>query len=241
MVTLCLFVWISLGLSNLGETKKDLISGLVDIVMSNDTVPEIEVPIELQDIVLGFYAEETIGDEVTADVLSYLADVYKEHDYYEKGSWAKSPVNRVSRYTPYSGELPEYETGDFIFPIKGPITSYYGYRPKFGRFHKGIDIALQYGDTVKSSLPGVVTKTGYDPAGYGNYVVVSHSGGVETLYAHLTLGIAKPGQKLSAGDAVGLGGSTGNSPGPHLHFETRYRGVALDPLSWFGKAGSLRY
>lgn len=182
--------------------------------------------------------EETYGEEepdnpvCEEDVLGYITGIYSDHDYYELGYWGRKE-SQVNTYVPYKGQLPDYELSDFRMPVNGCLTSIYGYRPKYRRYHKGIDLRLQRGDTIRCALPGVVTKTGYDPGGYGNFVVVSHSGEVETLYGHLAKGLVNPGFTVEAGDPIGIGGTTGNSTGPHLHFETRYRGVPLDPLTWF--------
>ncbi|MCH5224643.1 MAG: M23 family metallopeptidase [Muribaculaceae bacterium] len=198
---------------------------------------EAEVPNELSDIVGDYYAEAIVDDRVATDVLSYLSSIYEYHGYYETGDWGgkspRTPRGRYSRYVPYQGELPEYDYRDFMLPAEGDLTSGYGYRRRFRRFHYGIDISLGMGDTVRCVLPGVVTKIGYDPGGYGKYIIVSHAGGLETLYGHLNIDLAAPGTKLRAGEALGLGGTTGNATGPHLHFETRYLGSPVDPIPWF--------
>lgn len=195
------------------------------------------VPKDLMELVEEFYKTPK-NEHHEIDVLNYLSNVYVDHNYYESGNWAPNS-NFVSTYVPFKGELPEYQTEDFQLPVSGKLTSVYGYRPKFKRFHRGIDVSLNIGDTVKCVLPGIVTKTGYEPGGYGRYVVVSHAGGIETLYGHLLESRVLPGQKMIAGDAVGLGGTTGNATGAHLHFETRYRGIAIDPITWFDLTGRL--
>lgn len=180
---------------------------------------------------------------ITTGVLSYLSGVYSDHGYSESGNWGKSvksPGRSYMNYYTVREILPKYSPEDFIIPAEGCLTSGYGYRPRFGRFHHGIDVAINSGDTVICSLPGIVSKTGYDTGGYGRYALVSHDGGVETLYGHLQICLVSPGQKIKAGEAIGLGGSTGNATGPHLHFETRYRGVAIDPVSWFNLSEKLR-
>lgn len=196
-------------------------------VVFNDSVPA-----DLLEIV-GLYSDISQKEINTDpdDVLSFLMNAYSEHGYHESGNWSL-PVN-IKRYVLYKGELPDYEMKDFRLPILGRMTSIYGYRPKYHRFHRGVDLALNTGDTVACALPGVVTLTGYDHSGYGCFVVVSHAGDVETLYGHLQLSLVNPGQKLEAGEAVGLGGASGNATGPHLHFETRYKGFPIDPISWF--------
>lgn len=117
----------------------------------------------------------------------------------------------------------------FVLPIKGYVYSRYGYRRK--RPHRGIDIPLNTGDSVRSAFNGVVrvaegsSKTG----GYGNLVIVRHDNGLETYYGHLSKILVKENEPVRAGEVIGLGGSTGRSTGPHLHFETRYMGKAFDP------------
>jgi murein DD-endopeptidase MepM/ murein hydrolase activator NlpD len=128
----------------------------------------------------------------------------------------------------------------FRFPLpKGIITSAFGPRTdpftgKPGAFHAGIDIAAPAGTPVLAAKAGRVEATAYD-ATYGNYVIISHGSGWETLYGHLSkIGVAA-GARVSAGDAIGLVGSTGMSTGPHLHFETRRKGVAVNPEPLVGK------
>lgn len=170
-------------------------------------------------------------DSVSMNVLNFVENVYSEHAYYESGAWI--PQNSIIKYKPFTGELPDFDFKDFQLPVKGRLTSSYGYRKSFQRFHRGIDIALNLGDTIKCVLPGVVTITGFEKGGYGRYVVVTHAGGIETLYAHLSSCLVNPGYKVKAGETLGIGGTTGNATGPHLHFETRYRGTAINPASWF--------
>ena len=121
------------------------------------------------------------------------------------------------------------ESHPFVLPIKGNVYSRYGYRRK--RPHRGIDIPLTTGDSVCTAFNGVVrvsegsSKTG----GYGNLVIVRHDNGLETYYGHLSKILVHENEPVSAGEVIGLGGSTGRSTGPHLHFETRYMGKAFDP------------
>lgn len=115
---------------------------------------------------------------------------------------------------------------DFVAPYIGRKTSDFGYRRY--RHHYGVDIKLYKGEEVKSAFEGVVRIAQYD-GDYGKVVVVRHQNGLETLYAHLSKLNVKEGDKVEAGDVVGLGGNTGRSTGSHLHFEARYKGEPIDP------------
>jgi len=108
-----------------------------------------------------------------------------------------------------------------------PITSHFAYRGY--RWHYGTDLDLDTGDTIRAAFDGVVRINKWDGGGYGNYIVVRHYNGLETLYGHMSKPIAKVGEFLKAGDVIGLGGSTGRSSGPHLHYEVRYEGNPIDP------------
>lgn len=121
------------------------------------------------------------------------------------------------------------ESHPFALPIKGQVYSKYGYRRK--RPHRGIDIPLTTGAPVCAAFNGVVrvAEGSSNTGGYGNLVVIRHDNGLETYYGHLSKILVKDNEPVRAGEAIGLGGSTGRSTGPHLHFETRYKGKAFDP------------
>lgn len=117
----------------------------------------------------------------------------------------------------------------YAVPKVGRVTSGFGRRSLFGRkFHKGLDIDLETGDAVVAALGGKVRIAHYN-RGYGNFVVISHQGGLETLYGHLSELHVTEGQEIEAGTQIGLGGSTGQSTGSHLHFEIRIFGEQVDP------------
>lgn len=107
------------------------------------------------------------------------------------------------------------------------ITSNFGMRRY--RWHYGTDIRLNTGDSVRSVFDGIVRIKKYDPSGYGYYLLVRHKNGLETLYGHLSQQMVEVGDEIKAGDVIGLGGSTGRSSGPHLHFEFRYQGNPINP------------
>ena len=132
------------------------------------------------------------------------------------------------------------ETHGFCVPRKDQVTSGFKFRRR--RPHTGVDIALDRGDPVYAAFDGVVRfASGYKTGGYGNLVIIRHSNGLETYYGHLSRMNVTAGEPVRAGDLIGLGGTTGRSTGPHLHFETRYKGRAFDPERIFDfKKGTLR-
>jgi murein DD-endopeptidase MepM/ murein hydrolase activator NlpD len=111
------------------------------------------------------------------------------------------------------------------------LTSNFGAR--WGRQHKGLDIKVYIGDTIRAAFDGKVRVVRYEGRGYGKYVVIRHDNGLETYYAHMSKQLVTEDQEVRAGDPIGLGGNTGRSTGSHLHFETRLCGVALNPALLF--------
>lgn len=111
------------------------------------------------------------------------------------------------------------------------ITSDFGAR--WGRQHKGLDIKVYVGDTIRAAFDGKIRIVKYEPKGYGKYVVIRHHNGLETIYGHMSKHLVEEDQVVKAGDPIGLGGNTGRSTGSHLHFETRLCGVALNPALMF--------
>lgn len=117
-------------------------------------------------------------------------------------------------------------SGPFVFPFNGKLTSGFGWRDS--AFHRGIDVDLTRGDSVCAAFMGMVRFAGKS-GGYGNVIIIRHYNGLETVYAHLWKIKVKPGDIVNSGQLIGLGGNTGHSTGTHLHFETRFRGVAINP------------
>ena len=118
----------------------------------------------------------------------------------------------------------------FRLPHPGYVTSSYGWRRY--RMHKGTDIKVQIGDSIRTAWGGQVRIVGFDPRGYGYFVVMRHDNGLETVYGHLSRPLVDEYEKLVAGDVIGLGGNTGRSTGSHLHLEIRYLGEAIDPAKF---------
>jgi len=140
-----------------------------------------------------------------------------------------------NRYAHLATTLPDslrIDLRDFCMPTPSRvITSNFGAR--WGRQHKGLDIKVYTGDTIKAAFSGRIRIVRYEPGGYGNYVVIRHHNGLETIYGHMSKNLVKENQDVKAGEPIGLGGSTGRSTGSHLHFETRLCGIALNPALMF--------
>jgi murein DD-endopeptidase MepM/ murein hydrolase activator NlpD len=117
----------------------------------------------------------------------------------------------------------------FVWPVHGALTSGYGWR--WGRMHEGIDLAVSSGTPVVSAAAGTVIVAGW-MGGYGNLVVVDHGGGIATAYGHNTSVTVGVGQQVAQGQLIAYSGNTGHSTGPHVHFEVRVNGAAVDPLGY---------
>lgn len=113
------------------------------------------------------------------------------------------------------------------------ITDKYGYRPRRGRAHLGLDVKVRTGDTIRAAFDGKVRISRYERRGYGHYLVIRHPNGLETVYGHLSKKLVNENDIVHAGDPIGLGGNTGRSTGSHLHFETRILGNAVNPAYMF--------
>lgn len=138
-------------------------------------------------------------------------------------------------YAHKATELPDtfrIDLRNFCMPTDNRVvTSNFGRR--WGRQHKGIDVKVYIGDTIRAAFSGKVRMVRYDRNGYGKYVVIRHGNGLETIYGHMSKQIVEENQIVTAGEPIGLGGNTGRSTGSHLHFETRLCGVALNPALMF--------
>jgi len=126
-------------------------------------------------------------------------------------------------------------SGTLTLPVAGPVTSPFGARtsPTTGaqEFHEGIDIGAAQGTPIRAAASGTVTFAG-EMSGYGNVVIVQHAAGLQTRYAHQSAMSVTAGQTVAAGDVIGAVGATGEATGPHLHFEVRLNGVAVDPAPY---------
>ena len=153
---------------------------------------------------------------------------------------AQMPASKLydewsNKYAHRATELPDsfrINLRGFHMPTESRVvTSNFGAR--WGRQHKGLDIKVYIGDTIRAAFSGKVRVVRYETAGYGKYVVIRHNNGLETIYGHMSAQLVQENQIVKAGQPIGLGGNTGRSTGSHLHFETRLCGVALNPALMF--------
>lgn len=168
----------------------------------------------------------------TVDTLSLRAIIAHEE--------AESPASALydewdNTYAHKATELPDsfkINLRHFAMPTTSRvITSKMG--PRWGRAHKGLDIKVYIGDTIRAAFSGKVRIKKYEAKGYGKYLVIRHPNGLETIYGHMSDWLVDENETVKAGQPIGLGGNTGRSTGSHLHFETRLCGIALNPALLF--------
>jgi murein DD-endopeptidase MepM/ murein hydrolase activator NlpD len=184
-------------------------------------------------------AQDLLARQAPIDKKMKAIDTLALNALLEKEQW-ESPAADLyeewsNKYTHKVSPLPDefrINLRGFCMPTPSRvITSNFGAR--WGRMHKGLDIKVYTGDTIRAAFTGKVRIVRYDANGYGKYVVIRHDNGLETIYGHLSKQLVAENQNVRAGDVIGLGGNTGRSTGSHLHFETRLCGVALNPALFF--------
>lgn len=188
---------------------------------------------EHSDLIAG---QQNIGNQIKDDgVQKFMDQLFAEEeepemDIYTEG-WDSQLVNCYRNVdVPQSKVI---DVSNFSMPAPGYVTSPYGYRRRFRRMHKGIDLKAQVGDTIRAAFDGKVRLTKFERRGYGYYIVMRHPNELETVYGHLSKFLVKPDQIVKAGDPIALAGNTGRSFGAHLHFETRFMGYAINPAAIF--------
>ena len=141
--------------------------------------------------------------------------------------WTRDRLNPYQMTVNCFPDSIKIDCSEFVLPVPGRVTSRFGVRR--GRFHFGTDLSLRVGEPVRAAFSGKIRIIDFERRGFGHYVVVRHDNGFETLYAHLSRVLVEHDQFVNAGDTIALGGNTGRSTGPHLHFEIRYLGNAINP------------
>lgn len=176
--------------------------------------------------------EDSVYNQSVVETLDFLENAYEPQD-----GW--SQADEVAYPSAWITSAPEVL--DVVISAYNPactllnhrVTSGYGYRPRFGRMHWGVDLSMRIGENVTVPMKGVVRTIGYDKDGYGTYIIVDHSDGWETRYGHLSGVCVKAGDRVEEGQVIAASGNSGNSTAPHLHFELRLNGRPLNPSAYF--------
>ena len=199
-----------------------------------EAIPSPVEYIETADLYVGNTKVKEQGEDGLALInasVTYINGVEQEREILESTT-LKEPT---TTYT-YTGTTPRPVTasnGYFIWPVRGTITSNFGGRYLYGRydFHLGLDIAVPYGTGIKAADGGTVIKAGWSGS-YGNLVAIRHDNGIVTYYGHNSSILVSVGQKVYQGQIIAKAGSTGNSTGPHCHFEVRVNGTSVNPRNY---------
>lgn len=166
------------------------------------------------------------------DTLALRSIIEKEQEQSPASELYQEWDNRYAHKRTQMPDTFKIDLRHFCMPTPSRVvTSNFGNR--WGRPHKGLDIKVYIGDTIRAAFSGKVRIVRYEAGGYGKYIVIRHPNGLETIYCHLSKQLVSENQSVKAGEVIGLGGNTGRSTGSHLHFETRLCGVALNPALMF--------
>lgn len=189
--------------------------------MAQDAIPARVIPVTPMERV---FMPAHLNPGLAVDLENPASYLYPE--------WSNAYVHKYDDV-----ELPDsviISMKGYVMPTDSTrITDKFGYRPRRGRAHFGIDIKVRTGDTIRAAFDGKVRISRYERRGYGHYLVIRHPNGLETVYGHLSKKLVGENDIVHAGDPIGLGGNTGRSTGSHLHFETRILGNAINPAFMF--------
>ena len=204
-------------------TDSLIFTGKVDLkkrlsIVNEDTLSIVWAPTNQ----LVRVSEQVLIDSIWVTAYEYFSSWdSKKIDIYDFDPKGFSDTVSIRLYDPPNGSL-------WSMPLKDSrLSSPFGLR-RF-RWHHGVDLRLTTGDDVYAAFDGIVRMASYDRYGYGHFVLIRHRNGLETIYGHLSKLWVTVGKEVRAGDVIGLGGSTGRSTGPHLHFEVRYKGLSINP------------
>jgi murein DD-endopeptidase MepM/ murein hydrolase activator NlpD len=203
--------------------NREQLNALIDFLMEMDTIPG-DLAREIEIASARFKNEDNKITAVQMRASIPASDLY--------ASWEVNNLFPEKDMLKFKGDtsvclvLNGGQMGEYHHPFNGPVTSNFGWRDSTQ--HNGIDIDLNKGDKVAAAFDGMV-RIAKNGGGFGNVVIIRHYNGLETVYAHLSRIKVKSGQVVTAGQLIGLGGSTGHSTGSHLHFEVRFKGVPVNP------------
>jgi murein DD-endopeptidase MepM/ murein hydrolase activator NlpD len=199
--------------------NKEQLNLLVDFLLEMDTIPKDLIE-EINCAISNLKSTNKIINKASFPA----ADIYAGWEI--NNLFPEKDMLRLKKDSSITINLKADGQDDYFHPFQGPITSYFGWRDSAQ--HNGIDIDLNKGDKVAAAFGGMV-RIAKRFGGFGNVVIIRHYNGLETVYAHLWKIKVKAGDVVTAGQIIGLGGSTGHSTGSHLHFEIRLKGVPINP------------
>ncbi|NDV45583.1 LysM peptidoglycan-binding domain-containing protein [Paludibacter sp. 221] len=205
-----------------------LLTASTSFIKAGDHLPELNVSKLLQDYLdyKHLYDSINVYERMLNDYSDDLMEDHPADDIY-RNIWTRERLNPYKIPIDSIPDSIRIDCRNFVLPVPGNITSRFGARRY--RYHYGTDLKLYAGEPVKAAFSGKIRIIDYERRGYGHYVVIRHKNGLETVYAHLSKVLVEHNQQVNAGDTIALGGNTGRSTGPHLHFEIRYLGNAINP------------
>ena len=186
----------------------------------------------------GHYVQLKPGESIKSLAKEFKVPIWKIKEAnpgrsIASGQWVYIPLKRgVLAQTQNVSSEYYFQHGKLAWPVPSSkrLSSRFGRR--WGKAHEGIDIAAREGTSIVAAESGVVVYSGNDLSGYGNLTVISHAGGLFSIYAHARKNFTRKGEKVHRGQVIAQVGSTGKATGPHLHFEVRYDSKAIDPLKF---------
>ena len=222
-------------------TIQSFASGLIDIKSQIERIRDMDIKLKR---LTGSYSKKDQGgspdignyikDTISAKQTGILNQMHEELTILrDEASGREAGLQRLIEF--FEGYRTRKSSSPSLWPLKGNITSNFGYResPFNGNkeFHSGIDISCSSGTNISAPADGMVSYTGYSE-GLGRFIELDHGYGIKTLYGHLSKTVAPSGQKVLRGQVIGHCGSTGNTTGPHLHYEVRLHGAPINPFKF---------
>jgi murein DD-endopeptidase MepM/ murein hydrolase activator NlpD len=217
-------------LSHTRVTRARVAAATRTIQVRTDEVRSLRDSLVSQENALSSAREQK--QQSASDLNASLKEMIDEAGSLQQSSQALAAKIQAAQSSGSSAETTPSSSG-LIWPVNGPVASPFGYRCLAGlcRMHEGIDIGVGYGTAIHAAASGTVIEAGWE-GGYGNLTVIDHGGGLATAYGHQSSFAVSTGEHVSQGQVIGYVGCTGRCFGPHLHFEVRVNGEAVDPLGY---------
>ncbi|QSB06585.1 M23 family metallopeptidase [Natronoglycomyces albus] len=209
---------------------------LEPVSLTDNVVSAVQTSNQLDEMMLGIQAQKAADGLLERTSALEAAQVAADEAAAEKAAEKKRKAEEAEKKAAEEAEKKKAEEAAraWVAPSNARITSNYGQR--WGRMHNGVDFGNAQGSSIYAAAAGEVTFADWN-GGFGQLVIIRHSNGTETYYAHASQILVSPGQSVKPGDEIMLAGSTGNSTGPHLHFEVHVNGSPTEPLQFLRSQG----